>query len=215
MKRNITRNRTIVILEKDMPSPALEITQSTTNALRRIRRAASEGQIDNEEMHKLASETVSKFAKALLVATNRREVLKPEDRENAESHIEHLNNYIASLLPDVQSLYSYGNPITEEMVNLIVTVLRTPMMLKKFNAPEYEILTPLSRGAIMLSVLSYLHEIPLYFSAVNKQKTSAVISPIESDKRVEVLDDVLGDQAKVTVDQLQAKGKASNAQKIW
>lgn len=177
----------------------LEFTKSARDGLRRIRAAAVDGEISAEEMQRLSDETNRKLALALLQKNPNR--LKPEDQFPIIPHVENLNKYLLTLLPDTQRLNLVGNPMDQGFVSMVSDVFGSARMIDKYkHTPDSEkptLVALLSTGAVALSIFSYLYDIPVYVAAVNKNRNQVVVPALPADRDITVIDDVVGSQAKL------------------
>ena len=187
------------------------ITVDTRGGLRRIRAAAVSGEITPEEMQQSAKELMDRYAKALL-SINMKTLLKPRDQEQgSQTHVDELNEYVKNLLPNTKGLNLVGNPLDPTFPMMVCRVFAREGYAKKLETEKNDIYALLSTGAIALSVLSYVHEIPVYVAAVNEGRDRAVISSIKKSKEnARIIDDVVGNQVNVVRNALIGKKQYEN-----
>jgi len=184
-------------------SSFLSEAKATRGALRRARDAAVRGKISPGEMQEISTQVLDKFAKALLEIKNSN-LLKPKDIHPEISHVEVLNNYVASLLRNEQPLNLAGNPLDDSIVNSFYLVIPR-LCLFKVEGTE-SMIALLSTGALAMAVFSYLHEVPLYVAAVDANRQNAILLNIPGRNAV-VVDDIVGAQAKLVGENLRSGGK--------
>lgn len=193
-------------------SETKDIYTTARNALRVIRAAVATDNITQDKMQEYAQSVNSLFAKALLENQDKKLLRKEDESDDDKHHFEALNLYVNWLLEDIllddkgekiKGLNTAGNPINESGIVAILRVYPTTFKKLLENCGDADIIVLLSTGALALSVMSYLNEIPLVFAAVNKEKTKAYIGRKTLDKKIIIVDDVPGRQVAVVTSHIR------------
>jgi hypothetical protein len=182
----------------------VELANRTREALRKIRRAVTEGLIGANQMQEYSSELTTRFAKALL-ATQRPELLKEEDRTEMRSHVDSLNEYVGFLLDElrVEGLNKAGQQFDSQRVNYMLDITTHRVFLRLVgllndkgvvDTSEQKVVL-ISTGALQFALVAYLHNIAVSYAAVSADYEKAFVESFANEKAI-VLDDDLGNQVR-------------------